>query len=40
LGLAENIKVVKRVHPDGILTYDNVELDEDLFLFETKENAG
>lgn len=36
LGLTENIKVVKRVHPDGILTYDDVELDEDLFLLKLR----
>ena len=36
LGLADNIKVVKRIPPDGVLTYDDVELNEDSFILKLR----
>jgi len=36
LGLAENIKIVKKIPPDGVLTYDDVELNEDSFLLKLR----
>lgn len=32
LGLAENLSVVKEIPPDGLISYDDVELNEDSFL--------
>lgn len=36
LGLAENIKVLKKILPDSVLTYDDVELNEDSFLLKLR----
>jgi len=36
LGLAENIKVAGKIPPDGVLTYDDVELNEDSFLLKLR----
>jgi len=36
LGLAENIKVTGKIPPDGVLTYDDVELNEDSFLLKIR----
>jgi predicted homoserine dehydrogenase-like protein len=36
LGLAEKIKVAKRVSTDGVLRYDDVELNEDSFLLKLR----
>lgn len=36
LGLAENIHVAKKVPSDGVLTYDDVELNEDSFLLKLR----
>jgi len=36
LGLAEGIRVVKKVPPDGVIGYDDVELNEDSFLLKLR----
>jgi predicted homoserine dehydrogenase-like protein len=36
LGLAEGIRVVKEVPADGVISYDDVELDEDSFLLKLR----
>jgi len=36
LGLAEGIRVAKEVPPDGVISYDDVELDEDSFLLKLR----
>ncbi|MFQ6094573.1 MAG: NAD(P)H-dependent oxidoreductase [Candidatus Bathyarchaeia archaeon] len=36
LGLAEGIRVVKEVPPDGVISYDDVELNEDSFLLKLR----
>ncbi len=36
LGLAENIRVAKEVLPDGVISYDDVELNEDSFLLKLR----
>jgi len=36
LGLAENIRVAKEVPPDGVVSYDDVELNEDSFLLKLR----
>ncbi len=36
LGLAENIRVVKEVPPDSVVSYDDVELNEDSFLLKLR----
>jgi len=36
LGLAENIRVVREVPPDGVISYDDVELKEDSFLLNLR----
>jgi predicted homoserine dehydrogenase-like protein len=38
LGLAENIRVVKKIPPDGVVSYDDVELNEDSFLLKLRRN--
>lgn len=36
LGLAENIKAIRKIPEDGVLTYDDVELNEDSFLLKLR----
>jgi predicted homoserine dehydrogenase-like protein len=36
LGLAEGIRVTKEIPPDGVVSYDDVELDEDSFLLKLR----
>jgi len=36
LGLAEGVHVKKKIPPDGIITYDDVELNEDSFLLKLR----
>jgi len=36
LGLAEDIRVIKKIPEDGVLTYDDVELNEDSFLLKLR----
>jgi len=36
LGLAENIRVTRRIPPDGVVSYDDVELNEDSFLLKLR----
>jgi predicted homoserine dehydrogenase-like protein len=36
LGLAENIRVAKKIPPDGVVKYDDVELNEDSFLLKLR----
>ncbi|MCW3976200.1 MAG: hypothetical protein NWE86_08190, partial [Candidatus Bathyarchaeota archaeon] len=36
LGLAENIKIVKKIPKDGVITYDDVKLNENSFLLKLR----
>ena len=36
LGLAEGIHVTKKILPDGVITYDDVELNENSFLLKLR----
>jgi len=36
LGLAEGIRVIKEIPPDGVISYDDVELNEDSFLLKLR----
>jgi predicted homoserine dehydrogenase-like protein len=38
LGLAEGIRVAKRIPPDGVLHYDDVELNEGSFLLKLRRD--